>query len=359
MTDRVQRSKWLGFGMICGGLLLGFMAVQAIFHIWDREEPVTLTLANNLKSDVCTSVALDWFAEKVKERTDGRVQIEVYHDGELGDSVTCLEQLQYGGIDMVKADLSVMANFVPEYHAFVMPYLYSNQEHFWAVQGGKIGMELLRGDKMKGQQMYGLTYYDAGARCFYSSKKPIQSPEDLKGMRVRIQQSRLMMSVMEALGAEPVVMEYEDIYPALQDGSIAAGENSIVNYLKESFYQEAPYFLNDCHTRSADILVMSEKTRSELSEKDLEIIDQTALESWEYQKQLWAEAEADARRQLEDKQVAVTELSAEELAQFQKVCEPVWYTYDDGAYNDLLDRIVAVGKDMELQERLRQAGQGE
>lgn len=355
--EKTWKNKWVSGILIGGCLLAGITVLPLAVGLFRSDKTVTLTLANNLKQDVCTSKAIDWFADQVRERTDGRVQIEVYHDGELGDAVTCLEQLQYGGIDLVKADLSVMANFIPEYHAFVMPYLYQDKEHFWKVLEGEIGSTLLQGKNMQEQQMYGLTYYDAGARCFYSTRKPIQKPEDMKGMRVRVQPSRLMMSVVETFGANPMVMDYEDVYAALADNSIAAAENSIVNYLEESFYQVAPYFLNDGHTRSADILVMSRESLEKLSKKDRAVIELVAAESREYQKELWAESEERTREELEEKQVIIAELTSEELAQFQKICEPIWYTYDDGAYNDLLDRIVAVGKDLELQERLRQTGQ--
>lgn len=161
---------------------------------------VTLTLANNLSSGSCTSRAIDWFAAQVEKRSDGRIQIEVYHDGVLGDSPSCLEQLRYGGIDMVKTDEPTMSNYVSDYYAFAMPYIYRDTEHFRQVHREAVGMELLRGEAMAEQHMYGLTYYDGGARGFYS-KKPIHSPEDMEGMLVRVQNSRLMMDMVEALGA--------------------------------------------------------------------------------------------------------------------------------------------------------------
>ena len=165
-------------------------------------DTVTLKLSNNQPDGNCTTIAVEWFADQVRERTDGRVNIEVYNNGTLGDAISCLEQLQYGGMDIVKADLSTMTNFVDEYNALMMPYIYKNTEHFWKVHGGDIGMGILRGDKMKEKKLYGLTYYDGGTRCFYNTKKEIHSPADMKGMLVRVQQSELMMSMVEALGGQ-------------------------------------------------------------------------------------------------------------------------------------------------------------
>lgn len=304
---------------------------------------VTLTLANNLSSDSCTTVAIEWFADQVEERSGGRIHIEVYNDSALGDSLSCLEQLQYGGIDMVKTDVPVMANYVPEYHAFVMPYVYQDTEHFRKVHSGEIGMGVLRGEAMSQLRMYGLTYYDGGARCFYS-RKEIHSPDDMKGMLVRVQESRLMMKMVEALGGTPVPMEYGEVYAALQEGAVSAAENSVVNYLEQRYNEVAPYFVEDAHTRNADILVMSEVSRGRLSEDDLQMIDSAAIESWELQQDLWDAAESKARQELADRNAVLVTPTDAELSAFRKACEPVWSDYEGGAYIDLIDRIVAAGR---------------
>ncbi len=305
--------------------------------------PVTLTLANNLSSDSCTTEAIEWFADQVEERSDGRIRIEVYNDSALGDSLSCLEQLQYGSIDMVKTDVSVMANYMPEFYAFVMPYIYEDTEHFRKVHGSEIGMGVLRGRSMEKLHMYGLTYYDGGARCFYS-RRPIYGPADMSGLRVRVQESRLMMSMVEELGGIPVVLEYGDVYAALEEGAVSVAENSMVNYLEQGYNKVAPYFVEDAHTRNADMLVMSEVSRGKLDEQDLQMIDETALESWEYQQKLWDEAEAKARQELDERQVTVITPTDEQLQAFRKACEPIWSAYEGGAYIDMIDRIVAAGR---------------
>ncbi len=306
-------------------------------------EPVTLTLANNLSSDSCTTEAIEWFADQVEERSDGRIRIEVYNDSALGDSLSCLEQLQYGSIDMVKTDVSSLSIYLPEVFAFVMPYIYEDTEHFRKVHGSEIGMGVLRGRSMEKLHMYGLTYYDGGARCFYS-RRPIYGPADMSGLRVRVQESRLMMSMVEELGGIPVVLEYGDVYAALEEGAVSVAENSMVNYLEQGYNKVAPYFVEDAHTRNADMLVMSEVSRGKLDEQDLQMIDETALESWEYQQKLWDEAEAKARQELDERQVTVITPTDEQLQAFRKACEPIWSAYEGGAYIDMIDRIVAAGR---------------
>lgn len=308
------------------------------------DDTITLRLSNNQPDGNVTTQACEWFAEQVKERTNGRIEIQVYNNGTLGDAVSCLEQAQYGGMDIIKADLSTMTNFVDDYNALMMPYIYTDLEHFWKVHGGEIGMGILRGDAMKNVGLYGLTYYDAGSRCFFSSK-PIHSPADMKGMLVRVQESELMMSMVEKLGASSIAIAYSECYSSLQTGVCDAAENSIVNYLDMSFYEVAPYYIKDDHTRSADILVMSQKTREKLSEEDLAIIDQTALNSWEYQKELWANAEKENEQKLLDTgKVEIYTPTDEEAAEFRDACTPIWYSYEGGKYTDLVDQIQAAAK---------------
>lgn len=332
--------RWIW--MIAAGMTMVITACQRAERT-ETAEPIVLTLANNLSSDSCTTTAIEWFADRVEERSEGRIRIEVYNDSELGDSLSCLEQLQYGSIDMVKTDVPVMANYVPEFHAFIMPYIYTDTEHFRKVHAGDIGMSVLRGESMEKLHMYGLTYYDGGARCFYG-RKPIYGPGDMRGMLVRVQESRLMMSMVEELGAVPVVLEYGDVYAALQEGAVSAAENSMVNYLEQGYDRVAPYFVEDSHTRNADMLVMSEVSRGKLHEKDLQMIDETALESWEYQQKLWDEAEDSARQELERRQVTIIVPTEEQLQAFRRECEPIWSAYDGGVYLDVIDRIVAAGR---------------
>ena len=302
-----------------------------------------LYLANNLSEDCCTTEALYWFADQVKERTDGRVEIQLYNDGRLGDSVDCLEELQYGGLDLVKTDVSALSNYVDEFQILAMPYIYKNQEHFEKVHDGRIGMELLHSEEMKDQNMYGLTYYDGGSRCFYNNSRDIHCPQDLKGMMVRVQPSSMMMSMVERLGGHSIALDYQEVYAALQPGGVDAAENSLVNYVGQRHYQIAPYFVEDDHIRQADVLVMGESTRERLSSADAKIIEETALDSWQFQKQLWAEAEKEAREILNASDVKITTLSEEEYQEFLEVCQPMWYAYHDGAYTELVDRIVACG----------------
>ena len=248
----------------------------------------------------------------------------------------------YGGLEFARINISPMCEFVDDLNALSMPYIYKNDEHFWKV-AETLGMDILRSDKMKEAGFYGLTWYDGGTRNFYNSKHEIHTPADMKGMNIRVQESSLMISMIEALGAVATAMPYGDVYSGLQTGVIDGAENSMVQYKEVSHCEVAKYFTLDGHTRAPDMLVMSEKLRQKLSEDDVKIIADAAMESWVYQRDLWAEVEANVRAELEKAGNVITDLTTDEFQQFVDACSPLWESYNDGKYLDLINQAVAMG----------------
>ena len=152
-----------------------------------------------------------------------------------------------------------------------------------------------------------------------------------------------MISIIEALGAVATAMPYGDVYSGLQTGVIDGAENSMVQYKEVSHCEVAKYFTLDGHTRAPDMLVMSEKLRQKLSEDDVKIIADAAMESWVYQRDLWAEVEANVRAELEKAGNVITDLTTDEFQQFVDACSPLWESYNDGKYLDLINQAVAMG----------------
>lgn len=301
-------------------------------------ETVTYRCSTNHAENFNVSVALRYWADLVRERTDGRINIEIYYDAVLGDEKSAIEQCQYGGLDFARVNISPMCEFVDGFNGLSMPYLYNDDEHFWKAME-TVGMDLLTSKEMQDAGFYGLTWYDGGTRNFYNSKKPIHTPADMAGMDIRVQESSLMMDMIKALGANPTAMPYGDVYSGLQTGVIDGAENSVVQYLEVSHYEHAPYITLDGHTRAPDMLFMSEKVRQTMSEEDVKIIADAARESWEMQRKLWAEVDAEARGKLEDAGVEFVDLTPEEFQSFVDACEPMWENYQDGKYMDIIKEI--------------------
>ena len=287
------------------------------------------------------SEALRYWSDLVLERTNGRIKIEIYYDAVLGDEKSAIEQTQYGGLEFARVNISPMSEFVDDLNALGMPYLYDNDEHFWEALE-TIGMDMMTSQEMIDAGFYGLTWYDGGTRNFYYDADPVHTPADMVGLNLRVQESNLMMSMVEALGASAITLPFADVYAGIQTGVCDGAENSVVQYLEMSHYEVAPCITLDGHTRSPDMLVMSQKTREMLSDEDVQIIADAAIESWELQRGLWADVDAEARAELESRGATFVDLTPEEVQTFVDACAPMWEEYEGGKYMDVINEVRAL-----------------
>ena len=300
-----------------------------------------LTYAENQPEDYPTTQGAYRFAQLVYERTGGKVEIQVSPGGVLGDEQSTIEQMQFGGIDFARVSLSSLSDFIPKMNVLQMPYLYTDADHMWQVLEGEIGDEFL--DSLDGFGLVALSWYDAGARNFYSAKKPVERLEDVKGMRVRVQESELMKAVVEALGASAVPMAYDEVYSALETGSIDAAENNWPSYDSMRHYEVAPYYTVDEHTRVPEMQLVSEATWKKLPSEYHEIIRECAGESAVYERRLWEERIHEAEERVRKAGCQVAELSAREKDRFREAMLPIYGEYC-GDYMDIIEEIIAVGR---------------
>ena len=300
-----------------------------------------LTYAENQAEDYPTTKGAYRFAELVKERTGGKIVVQVNAGAVLGDEQSVVEQMQFGGIDFTRASLSSMGEFLPEINVLQMPYLYTGPDHMWKVLDGKIGDDFL--DSFEDIDLIGLSWYDAGARNFYNSVRPVQKLEDLKGMKIRVQESALMSRMVELLGAISVPMTYADVYSALQTGQIDGAENNWPSYESEQHYDVAKYMTLDEHTRVPEVQLVSKATWEKLTPEYQTIIRECARESAEYERMLWNQRTEESRRKVIEAGCQVVELSPEEKLRFQEAVTPIYNEFC-GDYVDLIDQIVAAGR---------------
>lgn len=300
-----------------------------------------LTYAENQAEDYPTTQGAYKFAELVYERTGGRVEIQVNAGGVLGDEKTVIEQLQFGGVDFARVSLSPLAEFVPKLNVLQMPYLYTGREHMWKVLEGPIGNDFM--NSFGGSSLVPLSWYDAGARSFYSVNGPIESLDDMKGLKMRVQESELMMDTIEALGATPVPMAFGEVYSGLQTGEIHGAENNWPSYESTRHYEVAKYFTLDEHTRVPELQLAAQSTWDKLPREYRLIIQECARESALYERQLWAEREKTSEGRVRKAGCVVTELPPEEKARFQEAAAPMYEKYCSG-YVDIIDHIMAAGK---------------
>lgn len=299
------------------------------------------TYAENQPEDYPTTQGAYKFAELVKEKTNGRIEIKVQAGGVLGDEKTVIEQLQFGGIDFTRVSLSPLAEFVPKLNVLQLPYLYTGADHMWSVLKGEIGDDFM--NSFEGSNMVALSWYEAGARSFYNSKKPVTKLEDMKGLKIRVQESELMMGMVEALGANPTPMAYAEVYSGLQTGVIDGAENNWPSYESTSHFEVAKYFTLDEHTRVPELQLVAQSTWDKLSAEDQAILKECAQESADYEKKLWDEREKESEEKVRSGGAEIIELAPEEKAKFQEAVTPLYEKFC-GDYMDIVDAIIAAGK---------------
>ncbi|MDR9391235.1 MAG: TRAP transporter substrate-binding protein [Trueperaceae bacterium] len=301
-------------------------------------QEVVLRAADNQPEDYPTVQGLYFMADYIEAATDGRIVMEVFPGGQLGDERSTIEQVQLGVIDVVRTSTSPVGEFHAPMGVFSLPYIFRGETHMWKVVNGPIGRELL--DGLAEADLRGLAYYDSGSRNFYTTDVPIRSTADLEGLRMRTQQSQVVLDMMEALGAEPVPMAFEEVYSSLQTGVIDGAENNFPSYgpFGVRHYEVAPYFTLDGHARVPEVVMISEQTWSGLDPADQQIVREAALASTTVQAALWDDLSNESRAAVVE---AGSEIIDVDVAEFQEAMAPLYEEYGS-AYGDLVDRILAV-----------------
>lgn len=301
-------------------------------------QEITLRAADNQPEDYPTVQGLYHMADYLEAATDGRITMEVFPGGQLGDERTTIEQVQLGVIDVVRTSTSPVGEFYEPMGVYSLPYIFRGESHMWKVVQGPIGKELL--DGLREADMVGLAYYDSGSRNFYTTETPIESVDDLEGLRMRTQQSQVVLDMMEALGAEPVPMAFEEVYSSLDTGVIDGAENNFPSYgpFGVQHYEVAPHFTLDGHARVPEVVMISQETMDSLSAEDQALVREAALASVPVQAALWDDLSNESREAVVE---AGSEIYTVDTSEFQEAMDPLYEEYGD-RYGDLVDRILDV-----------------
>jgi len=283
--------------------------------------PIVMRLAETHPQDYPTTKGDYEFARLVKERTNGRIVVEVYHSKQLGEEKPVIEQVQLGAIDMTRVSISAVSSFVRDLDAFQLPYLYRDAAHMWKVLNGPIGEEILK--KHEAFNFIGVGWFESGSRNFYT-KKQVKTVGDLKGMKIRVQQAPLMVGLVEALGAVATPLDYGAVYSALQTGVVDGAENNWPSYLTTSHFEVAKYFIVDEHTRVPEITVGSKKLFDKLPKEDVAIILKAMKDAQPYQFKLWVDFEKVAEKTVREKGSIITTISPQEKQKFVDAMKPLY-----------------------------------
>ncbi len=282
------------------------------------EQSFNLKLSHGLAEDHAVHIQMTEWAADVKEKSGGTISIQIIPNGQLGSEADNISSIQAGGLDMAKVSASTLGNFNSTWDALSVPYVFNDKDHFYKVMDGEIAQELYK--MTEGDGFIGLTWLDSGARSFYTAKTPVRVPSDLKGLKIRTMDSQMAIDMMNALGGSATVMSYSEIYTGMQQGVVDGAENNITALRDHS--DVAQYYCYDEHTRIPDIIVISAKVWSQMSDSQKKIMTETAAAATESYKTRWAEFEEEVKTAAQQNNVTFVE--DVDTAAFQEACQSIY-----------------------------------
>lgn len=298
-------------------------------------QTITLRSADTHPDGYPTVEAVKFMGRLVEERSGGRLRVQVFHSRQLGEERETLEQTRFGVIDLNRVNFGPLNNLVPETAIPALPFLFRDEAHMHRVMDGAIGEEIIRGADAHG--FVGLCYYDSGARSFYSRRGAIRTPDDMRGLRVRVQQSDLWVAMMRALGANATPLPFGEVYSALQTGVVDAAENNWPSYHSTRHFEVARFYSETEHSMSPEILVASKRSFDRLPRELQGILRQAARDSVPEMRRLWNAQTAASRAAV---QTGGAQINAVDKDAFARAMAPVYQQFvRDDRLRALVSRI--------------------
>lgn len=252
------------------------------------EGPEVLYLGHTLPQTHPVHKGMLEFQKALEKKSKGTLKVKIFPDGQLGSERELLELLQIGSVAATKVSAAPLSNFIPEYNVMGIPYLFRNKEHQFSILEGPIGKSILE----KGSKFWlrGLCYYDAGSRSFYTNKKAIRTPEDLKGLKIRVQNNQMAINMVNTMGGDATPLAYGELYTAIQQGVVDGAENNPPSFVSSNHYEISKYYTLDEHSSVPDVLLIGTKYWDKLSEEQKIWVQEAADESAQAQKRFWRES---------------------------------------------------------------------
>jgi tripartite ATP-independent transporter DctP family solute receptor len=337
-----KTSSILVAGILIGALLATggfafFLKAQKAGGDASAVTQTVLKLGHGLDTAHPVHQAALFMKERLNELSGGTVTMNIYPSGVLADQTHSIEQLQNGSLAMTCQSVAALENFIPDMATFSLPYVFRDGAHYWKVLNGEIGVGLMQQGEAQG--LRGLCYYDAGSRNFYTKDQPIRTPDDLKGLKLRVMPSQTAISMVKALGGSPTVINWGELYSALQQGMVDGAENNPPSFYSNKHYEVCKHFSLDGHTRIPDMLLISSKVWKTLPPHVQDWVQQAARESSDYQRKLWDQKSTLALEQAKEEGVTVYDV---DTALFQKKVQPMLDAIEDPAVRALLKQIAEV-----------------
>jgi len=324
-------------------LLLALLLLATVSPLFARgasapaSGPRVLRMADNQPDGYPTVLGDLAMAAYVEKATNGAIKIEVYNNSVLGQEKETIEQTQTGAIHLIRVGINPLSALNPLMNALAMPFLFRDRAHMLKVLDGPIGQEIA--ESLKDQHLLGLCWFDAGFRNFYNSQRPISSPADMAGLKIRVQESALMMDMVRLLGAQPTPMAYGEVYPGLQNGIIHGAENNWPSYITAGHYEVAKFFTVDGHMASPEMILINTELWNSLTPAEQKIFRDGAAEGMRVERAAWLEDEKKYEAQARAAGSTITELTPAQHQVFANALAPMYDQPAYASYKSLIQRI--------------------
>lgn len=283
-----------------------------------------------------TVEAIVRMGKKLEAATNGRLSIQMYPSMQLGGEKEMIEQAQVGALAIARISVGPMGPIVPELNVFNLPFMFRDDAHMEKVIDGPIGDEMLKKLSDSQANLIGLCWMNAGTRNVYNSKKPIQTVDDLKGLKIRMMGNPVFVDTMNSLGGNGVAMGFDQLINAMQTGVVDGAENNYPTYESGQHYRYAKFYSKTGHLMIPEILVFSKKIWNELSKDDQALILKVAKEAQQEERKLWYDREKESLKKMVESGAVVNDIG--DKKPFQAAVKPVWDKYG-AQHADLIKRI--------------------
>lgn len=303
-------------------------------------KPIKLKIAEQLPEGHIMAETMHFFADKVEELSNGAITFERYTGGQLGDDSAMQEAIQTGTVDIIRAEFTTLGNYgAKKGMVTALPYVIRDRDHFWKMAESDVGKELLESIQKDGTKMVGLCLIEEGARHFFT-KEPVKKLADLKGKKLRVQNTDFWLEIVKSLGASPTPMSFSELYTALQSGVVDGAEQPLSGFVSQKFYEVCKHLILDGHVYPVQAYVFSEVSWNKLSEGHKQILRQAALEVQKYNRETIQNAEDKIMGQLKD--LGVTVVDVPDKTEWIQAVKPVYDKFGTPEVLDMLKRIQAI-----------------
>lgn len=318
-------------------LLLAVLTLAAVVAapVSDAGEKVTLRVASVSGPQHHHNAALRWYAERVAKASNGRIELRVLDGAQLGGERDYIEGMILGSIDMAQVSTGPIAGFIPEFDLFSLPYVFRNTDHFVKVLNGPVGAKYF--DLLEKRGIKGLCWFDNGYRSVFNAKQPIRTPADMKGLKIRVMESPIMVDTINAMGGSATPMAYGELYTSLQQGVLSGAENAPGNVFNDKFYEVTKYYSLTNHFRPPGVVAISLKVWNRLSKEDQAILQQEAKALQTYEIDLTQKVEKESLEKLKAKGMQINDVDFEA---FQKSVKPVHDKFSARFGPDLIKQVL-------------------